>query len=175
MDKKIVWYSDFDGVFNLSSSTDTTVTKDIVTRDSRYLRKHKKITWEPEVIEWVRELMNTGLFDFIWHTTWNDASNICQASKIMGLGELQEHTIPVFDEKALTKKDWTAWKAQTIVKDQAVKPSPFIWIDDESPDHWEDYVRGHTKSPSLIIKINSQTGLTKDNIVSIIDFTQQNI
>ena len=172
----IALYADFDGVFNIPKNTKNAVTAKVRTRDSVFLKKHTNISWNPEVLEIFMKLIATGKYDFTWLTTWNDAGNIHHATEAMGIEELDEHVPANLNENAKGKKEWTRWKAETVIEDQKDKPRPYIWIDDDAPIFWEDYVTGNTLAPSLIIKPHWREGLTKKDLIKIIDWTiaQQN-
>lgn len=171
---KIVIYSDFDGVFNISDSS-ATASATIETENSHFLRNKDSISWNPEVVKSMSELLDTGLYDFVWHTTWNDGSNIIKASEIMGFENLTRHTEAILNQNAGSKQEWTRWKAEYIIKDQAENPRPFIWIDDLAPFFWGDYIRGNFRELPLIIHTNGRVGLTKRDIVKIIDWTKERV
>lgn len=170
----LAWYSDFDGVFNIPQSSGLTVTAAIEPENSDFLVNHRSISWNPEVLEIFMEMLATGKYDFTWLTTWNDAGNIELAAKKMGISEVCKHITAQLDKEARGKKAWTRWKAETIIADQANNPRPYIWVDDEAPTFWEDHVRGHTLAPSLVIKTHNSKGLTKKDLVKIIDWTLEN-
>ena len=171
----IAWYSDFDGVYNVPSSEHASSSAAVYPVDSKFLTRHDMISWNPDVLASFEELIKTGHFDFIWHTTWNDASNIRLAAAAMGLVGFDTHTDAKLNEKAKNKREWTEWKAHSIVADQAINPRPFIWVDDNAPVFWEDFVRGHTRAPSLIIKTDSRHGLSRDNLLTILDWTSEQL
>ena len=173
---EIAWYSDFDGVFNIPKSSSQVVTANVLTKNSKFLKKHTDISWNPEILSIFMELIDTGKYDFTWLTTWNDAGNIRLAVEAMGIQELHDHVPANLNKDARGKREWTRWKAQTIIDDQKNNPRPYIWVDDDAPTFWEDYVRGHTLAPSLIIKTHGRKGLTKKDLIKIIDWsiTQKN-
>lgn len=168
---EIAWYSDFDGVFNIPKTVPSVTTMDILTKNSTFLRKHTTISWNPEVLESFVSLVETGMYDFTWLTTWNDAGNIKLAAETMGIPDLHEHIPANLNKDARGKREWTEWKAHTIVEDQKLNPRPYIWIDDDAPLFWEDYVRGHTRSEGLIIKPHRRSGLTKKHLLRILDWS----
>lgn len=170
--KPIAIYSDFDGVYNVSPSK-STVTATIQPENSEFLARKSKITWEPEIVELLQDLLATDLYDFIWHTTWNHAGNIKNAANIMGLEGVETYSPVSLNRGARSRKEWTSWKAKSIVEDQTANPRPFIWIDDSAPIYWGDHVQGHVKSPSLVIIPNSKQGLTKDEILKVVEWTEK--
>lgn len=172
--KKIIIYSDFDGVFNVSDSS-ATASATVETVNSHFLRNKTEINWNPDVVNSMSELLDTGLYDFIWHTTWNDGSNIVKASELMGFKGLTKHTEADLNKNAVSKQEWTRWKAETILADQEKNPRPFIWIDDLAPFFWGDYIRGSFRELPLIIHTNGRIGLTKKDIVKIIDWTKEKV
>ena len=115
--------------------------------------------------------MKIEWFDFTWLTTWNDGSNIKRAAEVMGVPHLDKHIPSNLNNKAQGKKSWTQWKAEAIIEDQKVNPRPYIWIDDDAPLFWEDHVRGHVYSQGLIIKPHRSSGLTKEHLLRIIDWS----
>lgn len=170
----IAIYSDFDGVFNISDSS-ATASATIETTDSHFLRNKDSINWSPEIVKSMNELLATGLYDFIWHTTWNDGGNILKAAEIMGFEGAMKHTDAVLNQNAGSKMEWTRWKAEYIIADQAENPRPFIWIDDLAPYFWGDHIRGSFRHLPLIIHTNGRVGLTNKDIVKIIDWTQKQL
>lgn len=173
MNSKIVIYSDFDGVFNISDSS--AKSSAIVSTNSAVLAEELEIMWNAEVVKSMSELLDTGLYEFVWHTTWNDGGSIVEAAKAMGLESFVDHTEAVLNTRAKNKMEWTQWKAEHIIADQKVNPRPFIWIDDSAPFFWGDYIRGSFRELPLIIHTNGRVGLTKEDIVKIIDWTQKKV
>lgn len=167
----VAWYSDFDGVFNISKNNPTVVTADVATEGSEFLSKYSDVTWDPEILDLFRAVVVAGKYDFSWLTTWNDAGSILRAAEAMGLHELYEYAPANLNRDARSKKEWTQWKAEFIIADQRNNPRPFIWIDDDAPTYWEDYVRGNTLAPSKIIKTSSRRGLARKDLANIIDWT----
>jgi len=172
--KPITIYSDFDGVYNISQSDDT-VTATIQTENSEFLARKSKITWNPEIVELLKDLLKTDIYDFVWHTTWNHAGNIRTAANIMGLEGVETYSPISLNGGAKSRKEWTSWKAKSIVEDQAANPRPFIWIDDSAPIYWGDHVQGHSKAPSLVLIPNSKKGLCKEEILKIVDWTEEQL
>lgn len=168
--RKVVWYSDFDGVYNISCDAEKAVGVDVSPR-GKYLAAHNRIHWNPEVIGLMKEMYATNVFDFMWHTTWNDSGDIQIAAEAMGVPELSTFSTPNFNDRSRNKKDWTHWKAEYIIRDQAENPRPFIWVDDEAPKYWEDHVRGHTRAQSLIISPRRMNGIRVRDIVNVLDWT----
>lgn len=166
----IAWYSDFNGVFNIPKSNPSVETVSITPKGSDFLRKRKFISWDPMVLGLFNEVIETGLFDFQWITTWNDAGNIHRATEVMGIGHLNSHIEADLNKDARNKREWTKWKADTIIENQRLNPQPYIWVDDDAPIFWEDYVKGNTLAPSLIIKTSSKTGLTKNDLLTILNW-----
>lgn len=172
---RIALYSDFDGVLNvLRSHDDDLMTSQIVTRNSRFLARHHSISWNPRILTAFSQLLESGRYDFTWLTTWNDAGNISRAASIMGLADHVSHVEPRLNEGSQTRREWTRWKAEEIIRDQHESPRPYVWIDDDAPRYWSDHVQGHVLAPGLVIQPHSNVGLTADDIVSIIDFTVEN-
>lgn len=170
MDDQIVIYSDFDGVYNIPESPQT-VTAAVATQHSKYLARKNTIAWNPGTVAMLRQLLGAGDFQFIWHTTWNHGGNIRLAAEAMGLPQLMDHTRALLNDRAPNRKEWTRWKAESIIQDQEANPRPFIWIDDKAPIFWEDHVKGHTRAPSLVVKTNSRDGLLPEDFIRIIDWT----
>lgn len=169
---EIVWYSDFDGVYNLPKSVPDT-SQAVVKTDSIFLQKKNLICWKPEIVSLFRELLETGHYDFFWHTTWNDNGSIQEAARLIGLEGFEKYTESNLHIGAQNRRAWTKWKAETIVSRQAVDDRPFIWIDDDAPNFWEDYVKGHTRAPSLILTPNKREGLSREHLIKVIDWTMK--
>lgn len=171
MNDKIAFYSDFDGVYNIPISSATN-SATVTTKNSVFLKPESVVSWNQEVVQMLLELLDTNVYDFTWHTTWNDGGNIVFAAETLGFTQ-KEYSVSNLNSNAKGKREWTAWKAEHIIEDQTNNPRPFIWIDDCAPDFWEDHVRGHTREQSLIIKTNGRIGLTKKDILKIIDWTMK--
>lgn len=169
-----VIYSDFNGVYNITPSSNTTRAH-ISTHNSEILSHKTQINWSPESVQLISQLLSTGCFDFIWHTTWNDGANICKVAEIMGLANLVQHSPANFDVKAKGYKAWTRWKADYIIAHQKHNPRPFVWIDDKAPQFWEDHVRGNTLAPSLVVQPNSHNGLELKHIIRILDWAKEHL
>lgn len=168
--KKFVIYVDFDGVFNLPEGTDGTVSAPFTAEGSQYLVKHENVTWRPDMVDAFNDLYNTGLFEILWVTTWNHAGNISTASEVMGFLP-HDHIEPgPFNHEAKRKRDWTAWKAEAIIRDQEETPRPYIWIDDEAPKYWDYHVMGQVRDPGLILKPKKGVGITPEDVVKMIDW-----
>lgn len=170
MNKPFIIYSDFDGVYNIPESP-LTVTAKVFTKNSEFLARKKKISWNPDSVGLLSQLLDTDLFNFIWHSTWNDAGNIQHAAEVMGLEGLDKYSDSNLNKLARNRREWTRWKAEKIIADQSVNSVPFIWIDDNAPAYWEDYVKGHVRAPSLIIKPNSKTGISKSDYKRIVEWS----
>lgn len=169
---KITIYLDFDGVINVhgDNATDTAVI-DIVNSMGKNVKRN--IAWNQDNVDYLNELNETGLYRFVWHTTWNHEHNIDKAVEVIGFKGEYEKTTPVFDSDANNKREWTKWKADAIINDQAKNPSRFIWIDDKAPLFWDEYVIGRIKNPGTAIVPSSKTGITKENIITVIDWSAQ--
>lgn len=167
-------YSDFNGVLNINES-DLTVTASVKTANSEFLARKNKITWNPETISLLQDLLGTGFYSFLWHTTWNDAGNIKNAADLVGLTGLHDYSKANLNRNAKNRKEWTKWKAESIIKDQAENPMPFIWIDDNAPIYWADYVQGNVRSPSLVVTTDSKKGLSNEEILKIVEWSQNQL
>lgn len=167
-------YSDFDGVFNVSQTSET-MKAAIETENSEFLSRKDRIIWNPAIVESFKQLLDTGFYDFVWHTTWNHGGNIKNAADLMGLDNIHNHSVTALNKEARNHKEWTSWKAEAIIEDQMKDPMPFIWIDDSAPLYWEDHVRGHTRESSLVIIPRSKFGLSKEHILEIVDWTSEQL
>lgn len=167
-------YADFDGVFNVTPSKET-VSADIATENSEFLARKDQISWNPKIVGSFKQLLETGLYDFMWHTTWNHGSNIKNAADLMGLDNIHAHSVATLNKEARNRKEWTSWKADAIIENQILNPKPFIWIDDSAPIYWEDYVRGSVPSSSLVLIPKSRVGLSEAEILKIIDWSSEQL
>lgn len=175
----IVIYSDFDGVHNTSkgaASEDLGIVSVEVETTSSLLKPSQVVFFNEPVRDDFNHLLNTGIFDLTWHTTWNDGESILEAAEKIGIKAGKANvkvSEPDFNHDARGKKDWTEWKARYIIEDQKKNPRPFVWIDDESPKFWGDEVSGNVRSNGLIIQPKSRVGLTRAHILEIIEFAQK--
>lgn len=179
--RKIVIYSDFDGVHNLPARLITTENQEDtvsvkVETTSSLLKPSQDVYYNEQVRDSFNALLATGLFDLTWHTTWNDGDSIIHAAEKIGINPGGAEVVisdPDFNHDAKGKKDWTEWKARYIIEDQKNNPRPFVWIDDEATKFWDLEILGNVRSPGLIIQPKSRVGLTRAHILEIIEFAQK--
>jgi len=118
--QKIVIYSDFDGVHNLPArlitpeNNEDTVSVKVETTSS-LLKPSQDVYYNEQVRDSFNALLDTGLFDLTWHTTWNDGDSIVHAAEKIGIKPGKAEVVisePDFNHDARGKKDWTEWKAR---------------------------------------------------------------
>lgn len=163
-------YSDFDGVHNTPKRSGLS-TASVRTAGSKFFRPETTIVWDSEILELFCEFLSVSGFRFSWLTTWNEHSLIRLAAQGMGFPH-EDHAPAALNHEAKGSKEWTEWKALHIIADQRENPRPFIWIDDKAPLFWREFVQEHTEAPSLIITTDSHSGLTKNDLLLMVDWLQ---
>lgn len=169
--QKITIYLDFDGVFNINPYYADKIIKKPYTK-SVFLKNKKNVAVNTEVLSYFKELLDSNIYEVKWLTTWNHNSGI---KAILPMIELDNHITfiyPNINRHSKNKKEWTEWKAKAIIQDQEQVSSPFIWIDDTAPRYWDTIVKNSTKKDKLIISPSRSIGLTKKDIVNIIDWSK---
>lgn len=165
-----VIYSDFDGVYNTPKRSGLSTAR-VKTAGSKFFRSETTIVWDAELLQLLGEFLRVSDFDLIWLTTWNEHSLIKHAARGMGF-PYEEHAPAALNHQAQGSKEWTEWKALHIIADQRETPRPFIWIDDKAPLFWREFVEEHTEAPSLILATDSLTGLTKSELLSMVNWLE---
>lgn len=163
-----VIYSDFDGVYNIPKREGLSFAK-VPTSGSKFFREETVISWNREIMDLLGEFLGLTGFIFVWLTTWNEHSLIKRAAQGMGFVH-SDHAPAALNHAAKDSKEWTEWKALHIIEDQRANPRPFVWIDDKAPHFWREFVEEHTDAPSLIITTDSHTGLTKDDLLKMVNW-----
>ena len=165
-----VAYSDFDGVHNTPKRSGLRTAR-VATAGSKFFRAETIIAWDQEMLELFGEFLRVAGFGLVWLTTWNEHSLIKRAAQGMGFPH-EEHAPAALNHEAKGSKEWTEWKALHIIADQRENPRPFIWIDDKAPLFWREFVEEHTVAPSLIIATDSHSGLTKADLLRMVDWAE---
>ena len=168
METQGVVYSDFDGVYNIPKREGLSFAK-VSTAGSKFFREETIVAWNREILELLGEFLQLTGFVFVWLTTWNEHSLIRGAAQGMNF-PYEEHAPAALNHEAQGSKEWTEWKAHHIVADQRENPRPFIWIDDKAPLYWREFVEEHTEAPSLILTTDSYAGLTKADLLSMVNW-----
>jgi len=163
-----VAYSDFDGVHNTPKRSGLSTAR-VKTAGSKFFRPETTIVWDEEILQLFAQFLRVSGFDLIWLTTWNEHSLIRGAAQGMNF-PYEEHAPAALNHEAQGSKEWTEWKAHHIVADQRENPRPFIWIDDKAPLYWREFVEEHTEAPSLILTTDSYAGLTKADLLSMVNW-----
>jgi predicted AlkP superfamily phosphohydrolase/phosphomutase len=161
-------YLDFDGVFNAKEPLHDAVKKFTIKVDgSSNFRAENHITFSPTVVSSIEQLRHKYHAELVWLTTWNENNTVLRLAEHLG-GLDHGRVLPAkLHTKQVAKKAWTQWKAEAILTDQRKNPRPFVWVDDNAHNYWDNYVKGQTKSVSLFISPRSRHGLTLDNILDI--------
>ena len=166
-----VAYSDFDGVHNTPKRSGLRTAR-VATAGSKFFREETTVAWNREILELLTEFLQLTGFVFVWLTTWNEHSLIKRAASGMAFAH-SDHAPAALNHAAKDSKEWTEWKALHIIEDQRRNPRPFVWIDDKAPLFWREFVEEHTEAPSLIITTDSRSGLTKDELLKMVDWFER--
>lgn len=168
MEAQGVVYSDFDGVYNIPKREGLSFAR-VPTAGSKFFKEETTIAWNRDILELLGEFLGIADFIFVWLTTWNEHSLIKRAAEGMGFVH-SDHAPAALNHAAKDSKEWTEWKALHIIEDQRRNPRPFIWIDDKAPLFWRAFVEEHTEASSLIITTDSSVGLTKDELLIMVNW-----
>jgi hypothetical protein len=167
-------YLDFDGVLNADDPQHSEVRKfTMLTEGSINFQAESPIVFSPNVVEYLDKLRDQYDMELVWLTTWNENNLVLGfAEHLKGLDH--GRVIPANLHTAqVGKREWTQWKAEAILADQAADPTPFVWVDDNAHEHWGDEVNAGTTVPSLHITPNSTWGLTRENLEEMEAFLSQ--
>jgi len=164
-------YFDFDGVVNATEPLHELVQEFHIPIDgSQHLAPVNHITYAPFVVETMERFRAEHGLELVWSTTWNEFNHVLKLAAYLG-GLDGGRVLPAaLNVEATNKAEWTAWKAEAIIADQAADPKPFVWVDDNAHQFWGDKVRELTSAPSLFITPNSHTGLTVEDLNAIDEF-----
>lgn len=154
---KPVIYLDFDGVLNAVSLE--THRLHHVTGFTGYRRTrvgYSTATWSPEVMKRLKSLQQ--LAEIRWLTTWrSDTARIEEELPVQLDGWFD------FENESLNHSG----KLEAILADQADRPRPFIWVDDEEHRYYHcadqyGYVLS-ALTEHLLIQPSTFAGLTTDD------------
>jgi hypothetical protein len=103
------------------------------------------------------------LTEIVWLTTWLDNHSLKILAQEVGLPAGVELPSPQRDGSGRLR---TGWKLDALMADQAARPGPFIWVDDEDAT---DIVGNE---PHLIVSPRARLGLTPAEMRSIYEFAR---
>lgn len=164
---KLKLYADWDGVFNAHEPAHEIVEQfTVLIEGSQHIAPESVITYSPTVVDFIDNLRVTYGIQLIWLTTWNEYEHILTAVNELGGGLVGGRVLPAnLNVEAKNKAEWTQWKADAIIADQANDPAPFVWFDDNAHAFHDEAVRSATKNvPSLFVTPASVTGLTVQDL-----------
>lgn len=168
---KATLYKDWDGITNAPNPHFAEVMSlDVEILDNPYLINPSRITFAPQVVRTIDQLREEYSVELVWSTTWNYL-NAVELLHVHLNGLANGRILPAnLNHEAKGKGEWTAWKAEAIIADQQANPRPFVWIDDNAPTYWGDYVSEQVSQPHLIIIPNSLHGLTEEHFQQVREF-----
>ncbi|GIH07355.1 hypothetical protein Rhe02_54220 [Rhizocola hellebori] len=175
-----VWLLDVDGVVNACSRKpdgsvwpkDQWLSGKAQNRDGEF-----PILWAQPVVDFIRDVHESGRAEVRWHTTWQKDAAAIEA--LCGLPAFEVAVAPEFDA-AVTyaaeairegRPDW--WKlpsAERVVRDEK---RPLVWTDDDitySLKRYDADAGLRAYSPALLVSPNDRTGLTPKHLRRIGDF-----
>lgn len=164
---KLKLYADWDGVINAHTPAHELVEQfTVLIEGSQHIAPKSIITYSPTVVEFIDTLRIKYGVELIWLTTWNEYEHILTAVQQLGGGLADGKVLPAnLNVEAKNKAEWTQWKADAIIADQAADPAPFVWFDDNAHAFHDEAVRAATSTvPSLFVTPVSDTGLTLQDL-----------
>lgn len=169
----ISFYKDFDGVTNAPAPAFAAIeTHTVSIANHRYIKDNSELTIAPEVMHSLQAMRNDYNTEIVFLTTWNHDNAITLAMEQTGYLP-HARVIPAdLNHEAQDKAEWTQWKADAIIADQKNDPKPFVWVDDNAPAYWSEYVTLNVTTPHLIVQTDSTTGLTQADLAKIEEFLQ---
>lgn len=168
-------YSDFDGVYNAPEPPFEDLEQVVLkVQESVNFLPESNIIYSRSVVNRMEKFREDFNAEWVWATSWNEGNRIS-----VFVDHLKAFTdgrvLPaVLHTAQVSRKEWTQWKADAIIADQAVNERPFVWIDDHAHEHWGDEVAAATTAPSLFITPQSNFGLTVDELDRIEEFLSEN-
>lgn len=180
-----LWLLDVDGVVNaVSLRPDPDVWDDwkqgFATADDVVWPIH----FSPSAIRQIRALLDDGLAEARWLTTWGDAAN-ASLSRLLGLPGLPVEGLAERGEAAWPpaaggwhgalfhagSDEWWKFPVVRDVVDREGSGRPLIWTDDDLAVEPEAvrWIRAHVDD-ALLIAPDPATGLTADDLAAIREF-----
>lgn len=160
---------DFDGVMNAHKPRwDGTIHSCEVT-DSR--GESWNINYSQELAKKLLEMHDTGRVELRWCTTWCEDADVLE--KALGWPRLYRslYTAGLAD---MSYSDMTLLKLQAAFEVVEVERRPLIWVDDTAiPTTGSHHVRLCREGPALLLKPETQFGMTRDDILRIMEFTER--
>lgn len=175
-----VWLLDIDGVINaISRKPDTSVwpRDQWATGSAECDGQEWPILWSRPVVDFIREVHESGRAEVRWHTTWqHEATNLAAlvglpAMPVAEASEYADQATHAAHAIADGRPSW--WKlaaAERVVRDER---RPLIWTDDDIRFELRRYdmdagMRAH--APVLAISPNQYTGLLRKHLTQIETF-----
>lgn len=181
-----VWLLDIDGVVNaISKKPNRTVwpTDDWSTGKASCDGFDWPIMWSRPVVDFIREVHESGRAEVRWHTTWQHEAQAL--ADLVGLPkfavayspEYLEHWLRTSASEAERLREgrprpvwWKLPAAERVVQDEG---RPLVWTDDDMT--WDlaryDKDRGlRAYAPTLLVSPDKSTGLTPKHLRQIADF-----
>lgn len=152
---------DVDGVINVDVSNSVAKKTGLRTVSARARDGWRyKITYDPEVHTWFRELSDAGL-RLAWCTTWQDEANSLLPDKL-GLPELP---VVTFDKH----REGTKVPGIARFLSGEELDAPFAWIDDEIGNDDRVLLRRYElKQDYLLVGTDPRVGMTAEHVQQII-------
>lgn len=175
-----VWLLDVDGVINACTrKPNTSVWPADAWNEGKAEAEGRRFTiqWATPVIDFIRNVHESGYAEIRWHTTWQHHASAIEA--LTGLPAFPVAHAPELDDKPgyvakaiRESKSWW-WKlpaAERVVRDEL---RPLIWTDDDITWSLRGYdVDGGLRAyaPALLVSPDERTGLTQKQLRQISDF-----
>lgn len=120
------------------------------------------------VLDFIRQVHETGRAEIRWHTTWQDDAPAL--GEALGLPEFPVQDAPEFAHAHHAK--WRDWWKQPAAERILAEGRPLVWADDDIT--WSLGRRGQdemrARGPVLFVSPSEQTGLTPKHLRRIGDF-----
>lgn len=165
---KPVWLLDIDGVLNaIARKGDPSVWPVWKSGWAAAGGQNWPILWSPAVVDFVREVVESGSAEVRWHTTWQHEA--VEVERLLGLPSLAVAEAPeyagvgVYAAKAVREGKPPWWKLPAAERVVTEEGRPLIWTDDDIKTALRDY----RMAPSLRICPQQNIGLTPAHLAII--------
>jgi len=169
MTGKAIWLLDLDGVINACPRNPDPPPG--IWQRSEWVsvevgNRHSNTSWpilaSSAVIDFIRNVHETGLAEIRWHSTWQDEAN--KVGVALGLPEFEVEYAPEVNEAPRPGSWW--WNLPAAQRALARSGGHLVWTDDDAchPDLSKDERKLFRNSGALIVAPNPAQGLAPANL-----------
>lgn len=178
----VVLYLDWDGVVNFFPESDVHYNEALHFRDTNIgfatakVKEHGQVkTYGPYFQLWSNELLNelSSLnVEIVFLSAWRD--NLSELLKVTKW-QIPQEKISILDW-GTCRSDWNqANKVPALIQHQVNCPKPFMWCDDEAVSFYSKKDRELlVKIPQLLITPDPRVGLTRNDLIKMRNFVENN-